>query len=117
MIGETISHYRIVDRLGRGGTGGVCAAEATRPGRRAGLKVLPTELLNDAVAVERLRREARAASTLNHPNICTIHEIDRHGDQQFIVMELVEGQTLTARGGGKPMPLAELLDFAVQIAD
>jgi serine/threonine protein kinase len=117
VIGETISHYRIVGRLGGGGMGVVYAAEDIRLGRPVALKFLPPELSSDAVAVERLRREARAASALNHPNICTIHEIDRYDQQHFIVMELVEGQTLSARVGGKPMPVGELLDLAIQIAD
>src|ERR1700722_10119037 len=117
MVGETVSHYHIVGKLGGGGMGLVYDAEDTRLGRHVALKFIPDDLVNDKKALDRFIREARAASQLNHPGICTIYDIEEMNGLPFIVMEKLDGVCLTDGLRGEPMDLDQILDGGIQVAD
>src|SRR5262245_11020455 len=115
--GQTVAHYRILESLGSGGMGVVYRAEDVRLGRSVAVKFLPPELSHDRVAADRFQREARAASSLNHPNICTLYDIGKHEGQPFLVMELLEGHVLKHFVDGQPLDIGRAIDLAIEIAD
>ena len=117
LVGHTISHYRVVEKLGSGGMGVVYKAEDVRLHRFVALKFLPADIARDPHVLARFQREARAASALNHPNICTIHDVEEHAHQPVLVMELLEGESIRDRIRAGPLPTSELVDYAIQVAD